>query len=84
MKHRNIIHRIIVDKEMMIKAIASLLYHEKTPTKKAIRDHISWERWCGGYSAFEDQMTEIRNLYPAATDIYYKLYPEARIIKKVK
>lgn len=74
MKHRDIIHRVIVDKEMMIKSIAYLLWADKTPTKKAIRDNISWVTWYNGYGAMEDQMEEIRNLYPAATKIYKMLY----------
>ena len=74
MKHKNIIHRIIVDKEMMIKGIADLLYHDKIPTKSLIRSHISWVTWYNGYGAMEDQMEEIRALYPDATKIYKILY----------
>ena len=74
MKHKDIIHRIAVDKEMMIKSIAYLLYFDKTPTKKAIRDNISWITWYNGYGSMEDQIDEIRALYPDATKIYEMLY----------
>lgn len=77
MKHKNIIHRIPVDKEMMIKGIASLLcINRELPTKKQIRSHLSWISWYCGYGALEDQPECIRDLYPEACEIYNKLYPK--------
>lgn len=78
MKHRNIIHRIPVDKEMMIKSIAELLYHGyeiKYITKQKIISNLSWTTWYCGYGVIEDQPEPFRDLYPQATKIYLKLYP---------
>lgn len=81
MRHRNIRHEFLVDKEMVIKNIADLLFqqdgnHKDLMTKKRIRDHLSWITWYNGYSAIEDQPKCIRDYYPQATKIYNALYPK--------
>lgn len=81
MRHRNIRHDFPVDKEMVIKSIADLLFqkdgnHKDLMTKKRIRDHLSWITWYNGYGSIEDQPDCIRDYYPQATKIYNELYPK--------
>lgn len=85
MKHKNIRHIIIVNKEMMIKSIADLMFnnsiygpeerHHVEITKLNIRKHISWTTWYCGTSGIEDQPDDVKKFYPKATRLYLKMYP---------